>query len=129
MKAGLLGQLRVQTMLLDPPYKAPKVVQSHRPPKRLSAKKKRKLKLHEVPKEKQVYELYVPLHELWLKYMEDVLQVGPDAKRYMAIILSIVSNHKSTINDVYVCHMIIVCALKWWMFICVMQWMFFFFPL
>ena len=53
LKRGLLGKLRVQTMLLDPMYKAPKVVTSHRPPKKLSAKAKRAMKLYEIPKEKQ----------------------------------------------------------------------------
>ena len=53
LKGGLLGKLRVQTMLLDPTYKAPKVVTPHRPPKKLSARTKRAMKLYEIPKEKQ----------------------------------------------------------------------------
>lgn len=80
MKDGLMGQLRVQTMLLNPPYKAPKMAASHRPPKKLTARQKREMKIYEIPKEKQVYELYLPLHELWLSYMEDLLQLGPDKK-------------------------------------------------
>ena len=53
LKGGLLGKLRVQTMLLDPTYKAPKVLTPHRPPKKLSARIKRAMKLYEIPKEKQ----------------------------------------------------------------------------
>jgi len=53
MKGGLLDKLRVQTMLLDPTYKAPKPVDSHRPPKKLSAKAKRAMKLYDIPKEQQ----------------------------------------------------------------------------
>ena len=53
LKGGLLGKLRVQTMLLDPTYKAPKVLTPHRSPKKLSARTKRAMKLYEIPKEKQ----------------------------------------------------------------------------
>jgi ribonuclease P protein subunit POP4 len=80
MKGGLLGQLRLQTMLLNPPYKTPKVTTPYRPPKKLSSRRKREMKIYEIPKEKQVYELYLPLHELWLSYMRDLLQVGPGKK-------------------------------------------------
>lgn len=80
MKSGLLGQLRLQTMLLNPPYKTPKVTTPYRPPKKLSSRQKREMKIYEIPKEKQVYELYLPLHELWLSYMMDLLQLGPGKK-------------------------------------------------
>lgn len=53
IKEGLLGQLRLQTLLLDPPCKAPKVTDPHRPPRRLSARKRRVLKLYDIPKDKQ----------------------------------------------------------------------------
>ena len=80
MKGGLLGQLRVQAMLLNPPYKTPKVTTPYRPPKKLSSRQKREMKIYEIPKEQQVYELYLPLHELWLSYMSDLLQTGPGKK-------------------------------------------------
>ena len=80
MKGGLLGQLRVQTMLLNPPYKVPKVTTPYRPPKKLSSRQKREMKIYEIPKEQQVYKLYLPLHELWLDYMRDLLQLGPGKK-------------------------------------------------
>lgn len=81
MKGGtLLGQLRLQTMLLNPPYKTAKVTTPYRPPKKLSSRLKREMKIYEIPKEKQVYDLYLPLHELWLSYMGDLLQLGPGKK-------------------------------------------------
>ena len=80
MKGGLLGQLRVQTMLLNPPYKTTKATTPYRPPKKLSSQQKREMKIYEIPKEQQVYELYLPLHELWLSYMRDLLQLGPGRK-------------------------------------------------
>ncbi|KAI5801449.1 Rof/RNase P-like protein [Peziza echinospora] len=42
-------------------------------PKPLTAKEKRKLKIYEIPKDCQKYDIYVPLHELWLGYVQDVL--------------------------------------------------------
>lgn len=74
VSGGLMTQLRVQTMLLDPAYKAPRAVPSHRPPRRLSSKKKKELKLHSIPHKEQKYELYLPLHELWVSYIEELLQ-------------------------------------------------------
>ena len=53
VSGGLMTQLRVQTMLLDPAYKAPRAVPSHRPPRRLSSKKKKELKLHSIPHKEQ----------------------------------------------------------------------------
>ena len=75
-----MGQLRVQTMLLNPPYKTTKVMTPYRPPKKLSSRQKREMKIYEIPKDQQVYELYLPLHELWLSYMRDLLQLGPGKK-------------------------------------------------
>ena len=67
-------------MLLNPAYKAPKMTATHRPTKKLTSRQKREMKVYEVPREKQVYTLYLPLHELWLSYMKDLLQLGPDKK-------------------------------------------------
>ncbi len=53
LEGGLMTQLRVQTLLLDPPYKPPKIVDTHRPPRRLTAKQKRTMKLYEIPKDQQ----------------------------------------------------------------------------
>jgi ribonuclease P protein subunit POP4 len=42
-------------------------------PKPLSARERRKLGLYEVPKEGQKYEIFQPLHNLWLGYIREVL--------------------------------------------------------
>ncbi len=72
-----LGKLRFQTMLLDPPHKAPKLSSSsaHPRPHKLTTREKRKLRLHDIPHEQQRYEDFTPLHQLWLGYMEDLLQL------------------------------------------------------
>ena len=67
-------------MLLNPPYKSPKMAAPHRPVKKLTARQKREMKVHDIPKDKQEYSLYLPLHELWLGYMTDLLQLGTDKK-------------------------------------------------
>lgn len=74
----LMGKLHLQTMLLDPPVKHPRP--SHRnQPRRLSAREKKRLKLHELPRDQQQYEDFLPLHALWLGYMEDLLQLTSTA--------------------------------------------------
>ncbi len=55
LKSGLISQLKMQTMLLDKAYKSPKIVDSHRPIKRLSAREKRRLKIYDIPTKKQTY--------------------------------------------------------------------------
>lgn len=42
-------------------------------PKPLSAKEKRALKIYQVPKEARKYEIYEPLHKLWIGYIQEVL--------------------------------------------------------
>ncbi|XP_072168791.1 ribonuclease P protein subunit p29-like [Diadema setosum] len=41
--------------------------------KMLSTREKKKLRLFEIPPEQQKYELYTPLHQLWLDYMRETL--------------------------------------------------------
>ncbi|XP_030835484.1 ribonuclease P protein subunit p29 [Strongylocentrotus purpuratus] len=49
--------------------------------KRLSYREKRKLKLFDIPEDQQRYELFEPLHQLWLDYMrEAVLAHNPEMK-------------------------------------------------
>nr|XP_054773145.1 ribonuclease P protein subunit p29-like [Lytechinus pictus] len=49
--------------------------------KRLSYREKQKLKLFDIPEDQQRYELFEPLHQLWLDYMrEAVLAHNPDMK-------------------------------------------------
>lgn len=46
--------------------------------KKLSYREKKKLKLFDIPEEHQKYELYEPLHQLWLDYMKEaVLAFNP----------------------------------------------------
>jgi ribonuclease P protein subunit POP4 len=44
-------------------------------PKPLSAKQKRALCLYDIPKPHQRYEIFEPLHRMWLGYIRDVLGV------------------------------------------------------
>ena len=68
LKTGLIPQLKMQTMLLDKAYKSPKIVNSHRPIKRLSTREKRRLKIYDVPKKKQTYGYNSNLiKRLWLQ--------------------------------------------------------------
>jgi ribonuclease P protein subunit POP4 len=53
---------------------------SKQKPRPLSAAEKRKLCLHEIPKEQQKYAIYEPLHNLWLGYMREILGLN-DAQR------------------------------------------------
>jgi ribonuclease P protein subunit POP4 len=47
-------------------------------PRPLSAAKKRELGLLEIPKEQVKWSIYVPLHNLWLGYMRDILGLTPE---------------------------------------------------
>lgn len=42
-------------------------------PKPLSAKQRRKLGLHDIPREGQKYATFIPLHNLWLGYIREIL--------------------------------------------------------
>ena len=53
LEQGLLEKLRLQSVLLDPAYKTHKAKETTRLHKRLSAKKKREMKLYEIPKAQQ----------------------------------------------------------------------------
>lgn len=44
-----------------------------RKPKPLTARDKRKSRIYEIPRECQRYEIYEPLHRLWVGYVQDVL--------------------------------------------------------
>ncbi|KAF2725673.1 RNase P/MRP, p29 subunit [Polychaeton citri CBS 116435] len=45
-------------------------------PKPLSAKRKRILGIYDIPKEQQKWSIYEPLHEMWCRYIRDVLGMG-----------------------------------------------------
>ena len=42
-------------------------------PKPLSAKEKRLLNIHDVPRESQKYSIYEPLHRMWIGYIQEML--------------------------------------------------------
>ncbi|KAF2273592.1 ribonuclease-like protein P complex subunit Pop4 [Westerdykella ornata] len=52
-------------------------------PRPLSAAKKRSLGLLEIPKEQIKWSIYLPLHNLWLGYMRDILGVGDGRAAYV----------------------------------------------
>ncbi|KAI9668080.1 MAG: hypothetical protein M1821_000900 [Bathelium mastoideum] len=49
---------------------------SQNKPRPLSAKLKRSLCVYDIPKPQQKYEIYVPLHRMWVAYMQDILGLG-----------------------------------------------------
>ena len=53
-------------------------------PKPLSAKEKRMLDVYEIPVEQQRYEIYEPLHRLWVGYMWEILGLKEGEGRYVA---------------------------------------------
>ena len=46
-----------------------------RKPGPLSAKQKRSLRVHDIPKAERKYELYVPLWRMWVSYIREILNV------------------------------------------------------
>ncbi|KAK0945413.1 hypothetical protein LTR29_003018 [Friedmanniomyces endolithicus] len=52
-------------------------------PKPLSAKQKRALSIHEIPKEQQKYAIYEPLHRMWCAYMREILGVSDGKRSYV----------------------------------------------
>lgn len=59
----------------------------HKPKKNVSklltSKKRKELKLFELPKECEKYELYLPLHNLWKSYMQDLIEPHSDIPSLM----------------------------------------------
>ena len=82
LRDGLIEQLQLKTMFLDPPCKPSKRTSTYNFPRRLSVKERKRLGLYKISPEQQ-YENFLPLHHLWLGYMEDLLQIktSPEAKR------------------------------------------------
>ncbi|RIA86171.1 hypothetical protein C1645_780188 [Glomus cerebriforme] len=69
-------KVKDKVILLDNPLKSSeekkKRIKIKKKVKSMSAKEKRQSKIYEVPKECHRYELFVPLHELWLQYIEEL---------------------------------------------------------
>ena len=51
--------------------------------KPLSAKEKRNLGIYDIPKEAQVYDIYIPLHKLWVGYMWEILGLKKNENSYL----------------------------------------------
>ena len=51
--------------------------------KPLSAKEKRVLGIYESPKEARKYDLYVPLHNMWLGYMWEILCMDAESSTFV----------------------------------------------
>jgi ribonuclease P protein subunit POP4 len=51
-------------------------------PKPLSARQKRVLGVHDIPKEQQKYAIYEPLHSMWCAYIRDILGLS-DGRNYV----------------------------------------------
>ncbi|KAL1923744.1 uncharacterized protein VTP21DRAFT_8724 [Calcarisporiella thermophila] len=69
-----------KTVMLDNPLKSASETKQRNKNKRLlaqmSAKERRKTKIYEIPKEARNYDLFVPLHELWKGYVEELYGSG-----------------------------------------------------
>ena len=52
-------------------------------PKPLSAKEKRVLGIYDIPNEAQKYEIYVPLHRMWVEYMREILGMAEGRQTYL----------------------------------------------
>ncbi|KAL9597303.1 MAG: hypothetical protein Q9219_005227 [cf. Caloplaca sp. 3 TL-2023] len=52
-------------------------------PKPLSAKEKRMSGIYEIPKQSQKYEIYVPLHRMWLEYFWEILGMRKGERNFI----------------------------------------------
>ncbi|MCJ1408240.1 hypothetical protein MMC19_002314 [Ptychographa xylographoides] len=58
-------------------------VRRRRKPKPLSAKEKRILGIYDIPREHQKYEMYEPLHRMWIGYMWEILGLKGNHPAYV----------------------------------------------
>lgn len=56
----------------------------HQKPRPLSAREKRKSGLYDLPKEECKYDIFKGLHELWVGYMQEILDVKAGAHSYVS---------------------------------------------
>ena len=57
--------------------------QRRQKPKPLSAKEKRMTGIYDIPDEQKKYEIYVPLHRMWLGYMGEILGITENEKAFV----------------------------------------------
>ncbi len=74
-KEDFMSNLQYHSVFMEKPFRPPKKPPKYSLSKRLSNKAKKKLGLFYVPSGKYEYKDFLPLHELWLGYMNDVLQI------------------------------------------------------
>ncbi|OQE33039.1 hypothetical protein PENFLA_c001G05750 [Penicillium flavigenum] len=56
----------------------------HQKPRPLSAREKRKSGLYDLPKEECKYDIFKGLHELWVGYMQEILDIKAGAHSYVS---------------------------------------------
>ncbi|CAH1269287.1 POP4 [Branchiostoma lanceolatum] len=74
-------ELKKSYLLLDLPYRQKPTVAKKKTT--LNSKEKKAKKVYDIPPEHQKYPLYIPLHNLWLQYIKDLLQVTPTSNLTM----------------------------------------------
>ena len=57
--------------------------QRRQKPKSLSAKEKRVTGIYDIPDEQKKYEIYVPLHRMWLGYIYEILGIKENEKAFV----------------------------------------------
>lgn len=57
--------------------------QRRQKPKALSAKEKRVTGIYDIPDEQKKYDIYVPLHKMWLGYMCEILGITENEKAFI----------------------------------------------
>ncbi|RHZ45291.1 hypothetical protein Glove_682g39 [Diversispora epigaea] len=73
-----VSKLKGKVILLDNPLKTSEEkkkrikLQKKKKVKVMSAKEKKETKIYEIPEECHKYDLFIPLNELWLQYMEEL---------------------------------------------------------
>ena len=70
-----MSTLPFHQVSMEGKYRPPRQPPSHTLSKRLSNRAKKRLGLLQVASEGYKYKDFLPLHELWMGYMSDVLQV------------------------------------------------------
>eukprot|EP00118_Oscarella_pearsei_P028397 m.2052 g.2052 ORF g.2052 m.2052 type:complete len:228 (+) comp8219_c0_seq1:49-732(+) len=82
-KEKVQHNLKHKRVLLDPlkaPKRLVKAKKASGPFRSISSKEKKRRKMHDIEQEVQNYDDFIPLHELWLQYMNDLLKITDSKK-------------------------------------------------
>lgn len=71
---GLLLEVRNQVLVMSATSRGKRPARRKPLKNKLTAKMKKKMKLFEIPKEEQKYDLYLSIHQLWKGYIRDLLR-------------------------------------------------------